>query len=101
VPHSLPKPHDRYLPEGAVRLGIRPEDIVLAPDDPAALSLTADMVQYLPNERSSFVYTNIGINPITARIKGDSAIKAGERLPVHFVFEHASYFDARTGERVA
>jgi ABC-type sugar transport system ATPase subunit len=101
VPNPLPKPHDRYLPQAAVQLGIRPEDIVLAPDSPAAIWLTADMVQYLPSERSSFVYTNVGINPVTATIKGETPIKTGERVPVRFVLEHASYFDSRTGERVA
>ena len=101
VPHALTKPSDRYLSLTPVTLGIRPEDIVLAPADDTAIWINADTVEYLPSERCYFVYSAIGDAHVTAKIKSETAIHTGDRLPIRFIFEHASYFDVETGERVA
>jgi ABC-type sugar transport system ATPase subunit len=101
VPHRLPRANDRYLPTLSAILGIRPEHIQLAPGDPAAIWIVADMVEHLPSERCHFVYASIGETNVTAKIKGDEPIKVGERIPVRFMLESASYFDPDTGQRIA
>jgi len=101
VPEPLAKPGDRYLPNLSVMLGIRPEDIQLAGHDSSAISILAETVEYLPSERCYFVYSTIGDRNITAKIKTEATIRRGERVPVRFILEHASYFDPKTGERVA
>jgi ABC-type sugar transport system ATPase subunit len=101
VSGSLAKPGDRYLPLLPVTLGVRPEDIHLAPDDAQAIWLTVDAVEYLPSDHCYFVYSAIGDAKVTAQIKSEVAIHRGERIPVRLAFEKASYFDSASGERVA
>ena len=102
VRHVLPHPNDRFLPALPVIMGIRPEDMQLTPaDDPMAVWLYADVVEYLPSEASYFVHSNIGSANVTAQVKSETPIRRGDRVPVRFVFEHASYFDPKTQERVA
>jgi len=98
---SLPRPDDRYLPLLPMTLGIRPEDVELAPDDPHAFTIVADVVEYLPSERCYYVYAPLGEGRITARIKSEQPVRTGDRLPVRFDFDHASYFDEQTGVRLA
>ena len=80
---------------------MRPEDVQLAQGDPQAIELVADMVEYLPSERCHYVYSSIGDAKITAAIKTDVTVNIGDRVPVRFALENASYFDVRSGERVA
>lgn len=101
VAQRLPRPRDRYLPGLAVRIGVRPEDIVLENDDPHALRVPVEMVEYLPSDRCYFVYTQIGPTRITARLQSAAPIRVGDVLPVRFAMENVSYFDRKTGDRVA
>jgi hypothetical protein len=59
------------------------------------------MVEYLPSERCYYVYSHIGDAKVTAAIKTDTTVHIGERVPVRLALENASYFDVRSGERVA
>ncbi len=94
-------PRERYLPIGrSVTLGIRPEDISLARDDPAAIYMVADMVEYLPSDRCYIVYGSVGGARVTARLKSENVLARGERLPLRMDLENASYFDPDTGERL-
>ncbi len=97
----LPKPTDRYLPLLPLTLGIRPEDIELAAADQAAFELAADVVEYLPSERAYYVYAQVGDRRVTAKIKSAQPVRSGDRVPVRFNFENASYFDEQTGVRLA
>lgn len=97
----LPRPMDRYLPLLPMTLGIRPDDIELAPDDPHAFPLLVDVVEYLPSDRCYYAYATIGQARVTAKIRSEQPVRVGDRLPVRFVFARASYFDEQSGVRLA
>ncbi len=101
VSQRIGRPSDRYVPALPLKLGVRAEDVQLAPGDPQAIEIVADMVEHLPSERCYYVYSSIGDVRFTAAIKTDAAVHIGDRLPVRLVLENVSYFDARTDERVA
>jgi ABC-type sugar transport system ATPase subunit len=101
VPQRLERPGDRYVPALPLTLGLRPEDVQLAQGDAPAIELVAEMVEYLPSERCHYVYSHIGDAKVTAAIKTDTTVHIGERVPVRLALENASYFDVRSGERVA
>jgi multiple sugar transport system ATP-binding protein len=80
-----------------VILGIRPEDVAVAPPDRAMLSGEVQIAEHLGGE--TFVYVNLADGPsITVEVQGQAAISAGERIGLSFADSAYHLFDAR--ERV-
>ncbi len=96
----------------AVTLGIRPEDVSVAPESGPALFLgestivhppiTAparlDLVEALGNE--VFVYASFGNHTVTARIAPRPLPNIGEPITLAFDLAKAHFFDRTTGERI-
>ena len=69
---------DGSVPQGDVRLGVRPEHLKLAPEGKGNLSAEVAIVERLGVE----TYITIGTNqaPIVVRSDGDVAIRPGDRV---------------------
>ena len=96
----------------AVTLGIRPEDVSLAPESGPALftgestvvhpPITAparlELVEALGNE--AFVYATVGKYSITARVAPRPFPAPGSPITLAFDLAKAHFFDKTTGERI-
>ena len=96
----------------AVTLGIRPEDVSVAPDTGPALfagestivhpPITAparlELVEALGNE--AFVYATVGKYNLTARVAPRPFPNPGSAITLAFDLAKAHFFDCETGERV-
>jgi multiple sugar transport system ATP-binding protein len=96
----------------AVTMGIRPEDVSVAPssgpalfagestivDPPALAPARLDIVEALGNE--VFVYATVGAFTITARVSPQPLPAPGEPVTLAFDLAKAHFFDQATGERV-
>jgi multiple sugar transport system ATP-binding protein len=96
----------------AVTMGIRPEDVSVAPisgpalfagestivDPPALAPARLDIVEALGNE--IFVYATVGPFGITARISPQPLPAPGEPVTLAFDLAKAHLFDQETGNRV-
>ena len=96
----------------AVTLGIRPEDVSVAPDTGPALfagestivhpPITAparlELVEALGNE--AFVYATVGKYNLTARVAPRPFPNPGSAITLAFDLAKAHFFDRETGERV-
>ncbi|MGH9422028.1 MAG: ABC transporter ATP-binding protein, partial [Thermoanaerobaculia bacterium] len=95
-----------------VTLGIRPEDVSVAPvsgpplftgestivDPPVTAPARLDIVEALGNE--VFVYATVGSFSLTARIAPRPLPRLGEPVTLAFDLAKAHLFDEQTGERV-
>jgi multiple sugar transport system ATP-binding protein len=95
-----------------VTLGIRPEDVSVAPESGPALFLgestivhppiTAparlDLVEALGNE--AFVYATVGTHSVTARIAPQPLPKTGDPITLAFDLAKAHFFDRASGNRI-
>jgi multiple sugar transport system ATP-binding protein len=80
-----------------ITLGIRPEDIAVAPPDSAMLAGEVQIAEHLGGE--TFVYVNLqGGQSITVEIQGQASASAGERIGLSFADTAYHLFDAK--ERV-
>lgn len=80
-------------------LGIRPEDIALAPNETeAGIVATATVTEPLGD--TIYVYLEIANQQYTANFAGDLAIEAGDEVHIRFPEEYIHVFDAETGEAV-
>jgi ABC-type sugar transport system ATPase subunit len=66
APHLLSK-----LPDGAVRLGVRPEGWLVANRDGTGVALAASHIERLHTERAAFIYGNISGSLVTALVPLD------------------------------
>ncbi len=85
----------------AVMLGIRPEDIVIAPDGSVRESVGTvrvrlDVVEPLGSE--AFLSARVGAREITARVPPRGLPVAGSEVELVFNRERLHFFDAETGE---
>ncbi|MGX9355503.1 ABC transporter ATP-binding protein [Roseobacteraceae bacterium S113] len=87
------------LADGATQVGIRPEHIELVEAGQGAVQGTVDVLEYLGAD--TFVILSCGeAGQITVRLSGDSALKPGDALGLHFAPEHMHMFDA-DGQAIA
>src|ERR1019366_6927263 len=85
----------------AVMLGIRPEDIVIAPDGSVRESVGTvrvrlDVVEPLGSE--AFLSARVGAREITARVPPRGLPVAGSEVELVFNRERLHFFEAETGE---
>jgi multiple sugar transport system ATP-binding protein len=111
IPPSLASRVDGLVGK-KVTVGIRPEDVSVAPssgpalfagestivDPPVLAPARLDIVEALGNE--VFVYATVGAFTLTARIAPRPLPKIGEPVTLAFDLAKAHLFDEQTGERV-
>ncbi len=92
-PTGLP---DR-LAQGAVHLGVRPEDVVLADTD--GLAAGVDVVEQMGNE--VIVYLRLGTETLVARVPPHDAPRPGETVGITLRPDRLHFFDGDSGERLS
>lgn len=80
-------------------LGIRPEDIALAPTE-TETGIMATTTVTEPLGDTIYVYLEIADQRYTANFAGDLAIEAGDEVQIRLPEEYIHVFDAETGEAV-
>ena len=93
------------LPQGReLILGIRPEAITDrdgADRNSRAIELVDGLVDVVePAGSDTFVVTFLGGKPITARMRSDAEVKAGQTVPFAFNLDKAVVFDPESGRRL-
>jgi sn-glycerol 3-phosphate transport system ATP-binding protein len=83
-------------PDGAVRVGMRAEDLVLASDSHADFHLAVDYVEELGAQR--LVHGAIGDQPLTAVL--GSQVELADRLPLRIGSDRLHFFSVETGRRM-
>jgi sn-glycerol 3-phosphate transport system ATP-binding protein len=86
-----------YAGTEPVTLGVRPEDMDLAPD--GAMPATVESVEYLGAD--SLVAARVGAAPLLVRVPRHAPFAAGDRIRVTWKPEHQHLFSTRTGERIS
>lgn len=85
-----------------VTIGVRPEDIVVAPEDGQGLSVVVDLVEELGAD--GYLYGHTDVNgkrtDIVARVDGRRHPNAGETVMLAPVPGHVHVFDVESGERL-
>lgn len=82
-----------------VMMGIRPEHMIVAEDQSAALSLMVEVVEMLGAD--TIVHGNLGYGDmLTLRLPGGFKITPGDKLGVQAVADHIHIFDPKTGLRL-
>ncbi|MGF3056866.1 ABC transporter ATP-binding protein [Microbacterium sp. YY-01] len=85
-----------------VTVGIRPEDIIVNPEDGQGLSVVVDLVEELGAD--GYLYGHTDINgkrtEIVARVDGRNHPNAGETITMAPVVGHLHLFDLETGDRL-
>lgn len=78
-------------PKAATHLGIRPEHMVLGSAGDGAVDGTVDVVEYLGAD--CFVILDCGpIGQMTARVEGETDLKPGQAVGLHFPDERLHFF---------
>jgi len=85
-----------------VTVGIRPEDIIVNPEDGKGLSVLVDLVEELGADGYLYGHTDIAgkRSDIVARVDGRNHPNAGETVVLAPIPHHVHVFDAETGERL-
>ncbi|WP_295014147.1 ABC transporter ATP-binding protein [uncultured Microbacterium sp.] len=85
-----------------VTIGVRPEDIVVAPADGEGLQVTVDLVEELGADGYLYGHSEIDgkRTDIVARVDGRNHPNAGERVTLAPVVGHVHLFDVESGERL-
>ncbi len=83
--------------------GIRPEDIHEAGthhgvEESAEAELVVEVVEPMGNE--TFLYASTGLNPLTVRLRTNSAIKVQEKIKLIFNLAKVHFFDKDTDDAV-
>ena len=85
-----------------VTLGVRPEDIIVAPADGKGLTVDVDLVEELGAD--GYLYGHTDINgkrtDIVARVDGRNHPNAGDKVVLAPERSHVHVFDIETGERL-
>jgi ABC-type sugar transport system ATPase subunit len=96
----LPRPF-AGMSNRKVLLGVRPEQLDLAPPGAALLEPDIDFIELLGSD--SLVYGHLGAGKqgarVAARLHTSIVAKQG-RLPLTFRAEHAHFFDPTSGQRL-
>lgn len=89
------------LPEDVI-LGLRPEDVAeagfRAGENVQSTTCMVDMVE--PAGADTYVVSNFGGKPFTARLHAEKSAVSGSNLDLAIDMSKASYFDPNTGERL-
>lgn len=88
-------PASQITPGDTRTLGLRPENIMVAPDGPLTASVTH--VEHLGGDTNVIVMADS--HPLTVRLFGQNAVRVGDTLNLGFDPSAAYYFDA-DGSRV-
>jgi len=85
-----------------VIVGLRPEDITNPETrDGRSIQVANCLVDVVePAGSDTYLVTRLGGRNVTARMRADTAIRAGETAALAFDLEKASYFAPETGERL-
>ncbi|NYD53379.1 ABC transporter ATP-binding protein [Microbacterium pseudoresistens] len=85
-----------------VTIGIRPEDIVVAPEDGQGLSVTVDLVEELGADGYLYGHSEVDgkRTDIVARVDGRRHPNAGETVVLAPIEGHVHLFDIESGERL-
>ena len=86
--HDLPR-------DGAVTLGVRPEDVVLSHDGEPAVAKVVE-----PTGHESIVFFDIGGHTLVGRVGPDVFLKAGEPVKLTLNTAKLHFFDAGGGRRL-
>jgi ABC-type sugar transport system ATPase subunit len=92
------------LDRGALRvdLGLRPEQLTIRPaGSPSTTSSPATVRRLEPIGHETLAYLALGPHELIARLPPRTPIQAGDRVPVELEFDHASWFDSSTGNRLS
>jgi len=82
-----------------VTLGVRPEDLALAPGGAgAAIPATLEVREPLGNE--SLLYWKTPAGPVVSRVPGDAGPVEGETTSLHFRYDRVRWFDPTNGEAI-
>ena len=85
-----------------VTVGIRPEDIIVAPEDGLGLTVTVDLVEELGAD--GYLYGHAEVNgkrtDLVARVDGRRHPMAGDTVVLAPIPGHVHLFDIETGERL-
>ena len=82
-----------------VVLGVRPEQLdVKAGSGPAALPVEVTLID--PMGADSLLWGSVGAETVSVRIGPDDTFRPGETVNAWFQPDHASLFDAESGERI-
>ncbi len=83
---------------GNATLGIRPEDVLIAPSgNGASLAATVDVIETLGSEQYVFLKLTDGAQ-LVSRVSGDYAIKAGDSVRATLVPEKMHLFERESGK---
>jgi len=94
LPIDLPEGH-LARPAGSVTAGIRPEDVIVGEGPGTALVKVVE-----PTGHEQIVLLGAGGVILTARVRNDCPLKAGERVPVRLDVAKLHVFDTETGRRL-
>jgi multiple sugar transport system ATP-binding protein len=86
---------------GPAAFGIRPEHVVAgagAATMPFSTESAVEVVE--PMGSDTLVWTRLGGQNFTCRVKSEQTVKVGDRMPIGFDPARASLFDEVTGERL-
>ncbi|MCB1395085.1 MAG: TOBE domain-containing protein, partial [Rhodobacteraceae bacterium] len=93
-------PFDAALPAGAtLTLGIRPEDVSLAPQGQHAHAGIVDLVENLGGHR--VVHVRMGDVMVTAIVNQLAALREGQPVSLAFPADRLHAFSAKTGARLS
>jgi len=92
--------HLAHAGNGALKFGVRPENIALAPTVPDATPLAAEVALLEPLGAETLVTLKIGSAEMVARCPASFREPPGTRLTVHVDPRHLHLFDAASGERL-
>jgi multiple sugar transport system ATP-binding protein len=93
----LPAPHGAALPSELV-VGVRPEDLVLAPHDTSALEAKLEVVEPVGNE--IFLNLRHADRAIVMRVPPQALPETGSTLRIAIRAERVHLFDAKTERRI-
>jgi multiple sugar transport system ATP-binding protein len=85
-----------------VTIGIRPEDVIVNPEDGRGLSVLVDLVEELGADGYLYGHTDIAGSrtDVVARVDGRNHPNAGETVILAPIPHHVHVFDAESGERL-
>ncbi len=88
--------------EREVIVGLRPEDITNPENrEGASIEVATCLVDVVePAGSDTYLVTQLGGKNVTARMRADTIVRAGENARLAFDLEKASYFLPETGERL-
>ena len=80
-------------------LGVRPEQLdPKAAGGPSPLPIEVSLID--PMGADSLLWGNVGTDIVSVRIGPDDVYTPGEKVQAWFQPDHASLFDAKSGERI-